>query len=125
MGFWIYMLVMDLLIPATMLGFGWLFLHKAPKSINMLYGYRTVRSTKNQDTWEFAHKYIGRLWFQWGRVLLLVTVIVMLLLLGRDQDTIGTAGGILCIVQLIPLMYTIVPTERALKQHFDEKGNRK
>lgn len=34
MGFWIFMLVMNLLIPATMAGFGRAFLKKAPGKIN-------------------------------------------------------------------------------------------
>ena len=33
MGFWIFMLIMDLLIPFTMIGFGKMFLKKAPDQI--------------------------------------------------------------------------------------------
>ena len=33
MGFWIFMLIMDLLIPFTMIGFGKIFLKKAPDQI--------------------------------------------------------------------------------------------
>ena len=36
MGFWIFMLIMDLLIPFTMIGFGKMFLKKAPDQINWL-----------------------------------------------------------------------------------------
>jgi len=32
-GFWIFMLIMDLLVPFTMIGWGKLFLDKAPKNI--------------------------------------------------------------------------------------------
>ena len=56
MGFWIYMLIMDLLIPTVMVLFGRAFLKKAPKEINYVFGYRTSRSMKNRDTWEFAHQ---------------------------------------------------------------------
>ena len=41
MGFWIFMLIMDLLIPFTMIGFGKMFLKKAPDQINYVFGYRT------------------------------------------------------------------------------------
>ena len=34
MGFWIFMLIMDLLLPFTMIGFGRYFMKKAPKEIN-------------------------------------------------------------------------------------------
>ena len=46
MGFWIYMLIMDLLIPIIMILFGQAFLKKAPKEINYVFGYRTSRSMK-------------------------------------------------------------------------------
>ena len=70
MGFWIFMLIMDLLIPFTMIGFGYLFLKRTPKNINVLFGYRTTMSMKNRDTWEFAHRYCGKLWYMWGGILL-------------------------------------------------------
>ena len=48
MAFWVFMLIMGLLIPLTMVGFGKLFLTRAPKNINMVFGYRTVMSMKNR-----------------------------------------------------------------------------
>ena len=65
MGFWIFMLIMDLLIPFTMIGFGKMFLKKAPDQINYVFGYRTSMSMKNQDTWVFAHHYCGKIWYLW------------------------------------------------------------
>ena len=56
----IFVLVTTLLIPIIMLVFGAIFSKKAPKSINHIYGYRTPRSMKNQNTWEFANMYCGR-----------------------------------------------------------------
>ncbi len=122
MGFWFFMLVMALLIPVTMLGVGWLFMKKAPKDIDYVFGYRTRRSMKNEATWAFAHRYIGRLWFICGLILLPIAVIPMLLVIGKDADTVGTTGGILTVIQLLPLAGSIIPTEKALKKHFDESG---
>lgn len=53
---------MTLVLSATMIGFGRLFQKNPPQEINSLYGYRTARSMKNRETWDFAHHYIGRLW---------------------------------------------------------------
>ena len=78
MGFWIFMMVMNLLIPATMIGFGKLFLKTAPKEINAIFGYRTSMSMKNRETWEFAHHYFGKRWFFLGIFLLPVTILLML-----------------------------------------------
>jgi len=124
-NFWIFMLVMDLLIPFTMIGFGWLFIHKPPKKINSIYGYRTSRSMKNEETWEFAHRYSGKLWYGLGWIMLPCTVIAMAMVLGMDKDTIGTFGGAVSMVQCVGLVGTILPTERALKKNFDADGNRR
>lgn len=125
MGFWIFMMVSDLLIPLTMVGFGKLFMKNAPKEINGVYGYRTSMSMKNKDTWEFAHHYCGKLWLTIGWIMLIISAIAMLFVIGKDEDVVGIFGGILCGIQLVFLIGSIFPTERALKKNFDERGNRK
>lgn len=119
------MLLMNLLIPAAMIGFGWMFLHNPPKSIHAAFGYRTTMSMKNQDTWDFAHRCAGRVWFRTGLVLLPVTAVVMLLLFGREISVVGTYGGVFEMLQCILLVWVIFPTERALKRTFDQNGLRK
>ena len=73
-------------------------------------------SMKNKDTWEFAHKYCGKVWYVCGMVMLPITVIFMLLVIGKSEDCVGSMGGIICGVQLIPLIRSILPTEIALKR---------
>lgn len=125
MGFWIYMLITVLLIPCSMIIFGKLFLKHPPKNINAVFGYRTNMSMKNRDTWNFAHKHCGKLWYIGGLVLLPVSAAAMLCALGKSADFTGTAGGIICAVQLIAAIGSIFPTEAALKKNFDKNGNRK
>lgn len=125
MGFWIYMLLMDLLLPFTMIGFGRYFMKKAPKEINGVFGYRTSMSMKNKETWEFAHKYCGRIWYISGLIILPATVIFMLLVMGKDVETVGIVGGIVMGVQLVPLIGSIIPTEIALRKTFDKSGKRR
>ncbi|BCJ97138.1 SdpI family protein [Anaerocolumna chitinilytica] len=125
MGFWIFMLIIDLLIPVTMIGYGRSFWKKAPKEINAVYGYRTSMSMKNRDTWVFAHNYFGKLWFISGMILLPISVIPMLCIIGRTENVVGTVGGVVCFVQMIPLTGVIIPTEIALKRHFDKNGYRR
>ena len=112
-------------MPLVMLLTGRAFSKKAPKTINALYGYRTAMSMKNQDTWQFAHRYFGRLWYRCGLVLTPVTVAVMCLALGKGEDTVSWLGSALCIVQLVVLLASIAPTERALRRTFDKDGNRR
>lgn len=125
MGLWVFTFVMDMLIPLTMIGFGKLFLKNAPKEINAVFGYRTSMSMKNKDTWEFAHKYCGRLWYRCGTVLLLVSAVAMLFTIGRSESVTGTVAAIVCALQIVFLIGSIYPTERALKQNFDRDGKRR
>ncbi len=125
MGFWIFMLLMDLLIPFTMIGFGRFFMKNASKEMNAVFGYRTSMSMKNKDTWEFAHKYCGKIWYASGLVILPITVMSLLLVIGKSTDYVGTVGGIICGVQLIFLIGSIFPTEITLKKIFDKNGKRR
>ncbi|MBQ9483556.1 MAG: SdpI family protein [Ruminiclostridium sp.] len=122
MEFWIFMLIMVLLIPALMIAFGREFMNGAPDNINSTFGYRTKRSMMNKETWKFAHIYFGKLWFICGLILLLPSVVVMLFVLEKDVNTVGTVGAIIVFVQMIPMFGTIIPTEKALKKNFDEYG---
>lgn len=123
MGFWVFMTVMALLIPGTMLLFGTRFERKPPRR-NSVFGYKTAMSQRNDDTWAFAHRYIGRLWRVWGLATLCVSLLVMLLALNRGMATVGYAGLILIVAQLVPLVGAIFSTERALKRTFDRFGQR-
>ena len=125
MGFWIYMLIMDLLFPFTMIGFGRHFMKNVPKTINGVFGYRTSMSMKNKETWEFAHKYCGKIWYICGLSALPITVIFMLLVIGKNVETVGTVGGIIMGIQLVPLIGSIFPTEIALRKNFDKNGKRR
>ena len=125
MGFFWVLFACCLLTPVIMLLAGWMMWKHCPREINGLLGYRTARSMKNQDTWQFAHHYFGKLWFKMGLWLLVLTVAAMLPGLGKDADAVGKLGGLLCLVQIPVMLYTIFPTERALKKTFDKDGNRK
>ena len=125
MGLWIFMLLTVLLIPLTMIGFGARFARRPPDRINVVFGYRTRRSMKSMDAWRFAHGYFGRLWKRTGWVLLPLSVIVMLLVLGKDEQTAGWTGTAVMFAQMIALIAPIFPTERALKERFDEFGRKR
>lgn len=125
MGFWFFMLCMDLLIPITMLAFGHYFRKGGPKTINWAVGYRTSRSTKNPDTWAFAHQYCGKIWFYSGLVLIPLSVLPFFFVLGKTDAIIGNLGSIICFLQMIPLLGSIFFVERALKKTFDKQGNRR
>ena len=125
MWFWWFMFISDLLIPLVMIVGGMLMWKRTPKKINGIYGYRTSRSMKNLDTWTFAHCYIGRLWWVIGWIILAPTVLANLPFVGKGDDAISVVSTVVLIVQMLILVATVIPTERALKRAFDENGERK
>ena len=125
MWFWFFMLFSNMLISIIMIIFGAMFSKTSPGEINDYFGYRTKMSRKNNDTWEFAHKYFGKIWLKWGIIMAPITVAAMLPTIGMNDDTIGIIGGIISVIQMVAIFITIAITERALKKTFDEDGNRR
>ena len=78
---------------------------------------------KNRDTWEFAHRFYGRLSFVSGLILLPLTVAAIVLLSKRSSVT--TAVLAVAGVQILLLLVLIVATEVALRVKFDKGGGRK
>ena len=123
MGFWIFMIAMDLLIPIIMIAFGYAFKKSPPKEINWVVGYRTERSMKSKATWDFAHAYFSRLWRIIGWAMLVPSALVMLLVMGKDSYAVGGIGMVLCLVQCVIMIIPVIPTESALRRKFDDHGN--
>ena len=103
---------------------GSLLAYRTPRK-NSIYGYRTSMSMKNNDTWIFANRYCGKLWIKCGLILLPISVIFMLIVAKAGNTTVNIMATIICLIQLIPLVGTIYPVEKVLRNNFDEKGNRK
>ena len=125
MGFWIFMFAMGLLFPVVMILFGTMFMKSAPKKINYIFGYRTDMSVKNRVTWEFAHKYFGKLWFRLGLLLIPITVIPMLCVIGNSENVVAAVALIVSFVNTVTLIVPIFFTEKALNRTFDKDGKRK
>ena len=125
MGFWIFMVVMILLIPVSMIVLGRRLQKNPPENINLLYGYRTTRSLKNQDTWIFANRFIGAVWSIFGSALLPATILPMFFVIGKDVRTVGLFGLAMVGIQFIPMITSVFLTEHALKKTFDDDGNRR
>jgi uncharacterized membrane protein len=116
---------MDLLIPLLMIIYGYVYSQRAPKKINYFSGYRTRRSMQNKETWDFAHRYFGRLSLVFGLVLMPLTIIAALTFRNTDVETVGIMGTLLMTGQIVFLIILIIPTEIALKKNFDKDGNRR
>ena len=100
MEFWFFMTGMVLLIPLSMIGFGRFFMKRAPKKVNMWFGYRTPMAMKNRDTWEFAHRHFGRTWYITGLIMLVVSLGVMIYVRAEGTERIGTIGGVFSMINV-------------------------
>lgn len=125
MGFWIFMTCCTLLIPVIMVCTGAALRRGKFSTINPVSGYRTRRSMQNQQTWDYAQRECGRLWQRWGWGELIATVVLMLLFLGEKTESVGIFGGVLCLLQIVPLLVSIFVVEKKLQAAFDENGVRR
>ena len=120
--FYLY-LIITVLLSLTILIFGFIFIKRPPKNINYLYGYRTTMSMKNQDTWDFAHRYAGKVWIILGFISLFIFTPLTIILMGeKNYDYIML---VLIILQVSFLILVIPFTETALRKTFDKDGKRK
>ena len=125
MGFWIFMTCCTLLIPVIMVCAGAALRRGKFSTINPVSGYRTRRSMQNQQTWDYAQRECGRLWQRWGWGELIATVVLMLLFLGEKTESVGIFDGVLCLLQIVPLLVSIFVVEKKLQAAFDENGVRR
>ena len=110
------------LLPLVMVICGMSYTKRGPKKITRLQGYRSKMSMKNRETWDFAHKNLGDLWFKLGAPLLAVTSVVSLLVFRESTKQITTWCGVIFVIQLVIMVLPVFYTEKALKENFDENG---
>lgn len=121
MGFYIYMFVCALLLPACMLVLGRIWKSAPPQKINWAYGYRTRRSTASRAAWEFAHGFVSVLLRRIGLTALVISAVAMAVLGAITLDTTAVAivTVILVFLQFVSFLASAVLTERALKKKFE------
>lgn len=122
MNVWCEVFIISMIVPSLIFIAGRSWMVKPPKNINPIYGYRTMMSMKNENTWIFAHKYIGRIWAVAGKIMLFGTLAVMILVSKRGEDTITNAAIVLLLIQTAVIVLSIIPTEIALRKKFDKYG---
>ncbi|UQB69434.1 SdpI family protein [Epilithonimonas zeae] len=84
-----------------------------PKKINSLYGYRTPRSMKNIEVWNFAQKLSSKILILIGFFLILFGIIA--LFLGLQEVLINSVGiGLMLLFAIILFFYM----ESAIKKKF-------
>ena len=76
---------------------------------------------KNMETWKFANENCGRRWWKLGWMMLFPTILIQIPFYGKSSDVVGWLGLAICIVECTVMVVSIIPTERALKEKFEEE----
>ncbi|WP_188620832.1 SdpI family protein [Flavobacterium suaedae] len=84
-----------------------------PKDINHLYGYRTSRSMKSQESWYFAQRY-SAIRMVWLSIVLILFGIIDLFYLEGYEITMYVGLALM----ILGFIYIIITTERELKKRF-------
>ena len=96
-----------------------------PKEISVFVGYRTNYSTKNIDTWNFAHEYCGcRLWTM-GWIFELIAFVVNLHVYGIYDGAVEIIRKILPYIEIAAFIVIIIMTEVSLRKNFNQEGERR
>ena len=110
------------MLPLVMVICGMSYVKRGPKRISKVQGYRTRMSMKNRETWDFAHKHLGDLWFKLGVPLLAMTSVVSLLVFRESTKNIMLWCSVILVIQIVIMVTPTYFTEKALKKNFDENG---
>ena len=123
MFYWWFMFVSVMLIPVVLFLFGKFFSKDVPMGINAFCGYRTKRSMKNENTWQFANKYWGALAAKSAVLSAVLTARAMALVYNGDEGAVTAVASISAAIQIIMLIVSVILTEKALKAAFDKNGD--
>ncbi|GAA4761575.1 MULTISPECIES: SdpI family protein [Flavobacterium] len=83
-----------------------------PKKINALYGYRTLASMKNQETWDFAQRYSSNKMIHAG--LFLIVVSFLKIVIEEKHEILLNL-----LFLFLATLYLLFTTERAIKNKFN------
>lgn len=103
-----------------MIIFGLVWKKRPPKTINNVYGYRTRRSMKSYETWDFAHKYAGKILLYSGVSLMIISIALLFIFKSNNNDKLAITALLIIAIQLLSLYLPIFLTEIALKKKFNE-----
>lgn len=115
--------ITSIILSLTMIGFGALFVKNPPSEINDGFGYRTSMSSKNEETWDFAHRYSGKVWLYLGIINIIVSLPIFIIF--KDSGKIDDIVAYVMYIGIFLLLLVIPITEIKLRKVFDKNGQRK
>ncbi len=103
------------LIPLLIVVVGFLLFKFPPSKPNWFIGYRTSKSLKDKKTWKEANNYCGKLFLMVGLFELIFSV-VLLVLNYLSVNFSETVLSIVIIIQLLPMLVTVVLVEKKISK---------
>ncbi|MGB5318592.1 SdpI family protein [Eudoraea sp.] len=113
-----------IIVPSLMTGLlvligGLIFKKNPPKKINWWYGYRTKRSVKNQEQWDFAQKLGAKNMIKYSLIPFLTTIFGFVI----DIKYVGGSIGIVVFSTVLWAFLTIYETETKLISKFKKNND--
>lgn len=114
-----------MVMPIIMMILGLIFKNGGPDNIDAFYGYRTAMSTKNRNTWNFAHRYFAVILRRIGSAMLFVSALLGCVGFFCNEVIQNILYIIVLTTQCAIFIAALFPVESALNRKFDKDGNRK
>lgn len=96
--------------------FSLIFYFFPPKKINHLYGYRTPKSMKNDDVWQYANTFFTKQFLIYSAI----SLVASLVLASINSSITWQPMAIL----LLSIGVAVLKTEQSINKTFDDEGNR-
>ena len=84
-----FMFCMTILTPVSVSVTGMVMRKHPVRDMNLGRGYRTGRSMKSQEAWDFAQKYCAGIWMRWGAVIAARSAVAILVFRDGDYETVS------------------------------------
>lgn len=111
--------ILAMITPASMFIAGLLWRRKTPNK-DQTFSYRSELALKNDETWNFAHEHIAKLWVRVGVITAILTIILMRVF----ADNYANIVLWLLTGQMIFFCGSVFFVDSLMKAVFDEDGNR-
>lgn len=105
------------IIPILITLIGILMYKRPPKKVNWFIGYRTRKSMKNQEVWEKANRYCGKLWIIIGLIMVIVALLLNILFYYKIIIFSETVLIIIVLSEIIPLLLSGLMVESKIKNY--------
>lgn len=105
------------IIPLLTILVGYLMYKYPPKKINFFIGYRTYKSMKNKEIWEFSNKYCGKLLIIIGIIMLVITSLIFMINYLKLIEFTENILSMLILCEVMMLVISIFIVENKIKNY--------